>query len=69
MQSVTIKIKGMTCMGCVNSVKTVLTNVPGVTQVEATLEPAQAVVRFDSSITSLNQLENAVNDAGFEVIH
>ncbi|MDE2388743.1 MAG: heavy-metal-associated domain-containing protein, partial [Betaproteobacteria bacterium] len=41
MQTATIKIKGMTCMGCVNSIKNVLKNLPGIAQLEVTLDPAQ----------------------------
>ncbi|MBX3615933.1 heavy-metal-associated domain-containing protein [Nitrosomonas sp.] len=68
MEIATIKIKGMTCMGCVNSIRNVLSNVPGVAQIEATLEPPQAIVHFDSATTNLNQLKDAIIDAGFDVV-
>ena len=67
MQTATIKIKGMTCMGCVNSIKNVLKNLPGIAQLEVTLDPAQAVVQFDPASTSLNQLKETIIDAGFDV--
>ena len=69
MQTATIKIKGMTCMGCVNSIKNVLRNVPGIAQLEVTLDPAQAIIQFDPENTSLNQLKEAIIDAGFDVIN
>ncbi|MBX9894252.1 MAG: heavy-metal-associated domain-containing protein [Nitrosomonas sp.] len=68
METATIKIKGMTCMGCVSSIRNVLSNVPGVAQIEATLEPPQATVYFDSAITKLDRLKDAITDAGFEVV-
>lgn len=68
MQTTTIKIKGMTCMGCVNSIKTVLKNQNGVIAVEASLEPPQAIIQFDPGKTTLSQLETAIIDAGFEVV-
>ncbi len=68
MQTTTIKIKGMTCMGCVNSVKTVLKNLAGVTQVEASLDPAQATVQYDPTNTNISRLKEVIIDAGFEVI-
>ena len=68
MQTVTIKIKGMTCMGCVNSIKNVLKNVPGIAQLEVTLDPAQAIVQFNPENTSLNQLKETIIDAGFDVV-
>lgn len=68
MQTATIKIKGMTCMGCVNSIKNVLKNVPGIAQLEVTLDPAQAIIQFDPENTSLNQLKETIIDAGFDVV-
>lgn len=68
MQTATIKIKGMTCMGCVNSIKNVLKNVPGIAQFEVTLDPAQAIVQFNPENTSLNQLKETIIDAGFDVV-
>jgi len=68
MQTATIKIKGMTCMGCVNSIKNVLKNVPGIAQLEVTLDPAQAIVQFDPENTSLSQLKETIIDAGFDVV-
>ncbi|WP_240143650.1 heavy-metal-associated domain-containing protein [Nitrosomonas sp. JL21] len=62
-----ISIKGMTCMGCVNSVKNVLKNLPGITAMDVTLEPAQATVQYDSATISLDRLKEAILDAGFEV--
>lgn len=67
MQTITIKIKGMTCMGCVNSVKTVLNNQNGVTAVTASLEPAQAIIQYDPGKISPEQLKAAIIDAGFDV--
>ena len=67
MLTTTIKIKGMTCMGCVNSVKTVLKNVAGVIQVEASLDPPQAIVQYDQASTNIDLLKEAIIDAGFEV--
>jgi copper chaperone len=67
-QTTIIKINGMTCMGCVNSVKTVLSNLAGVKQVEASLDPAQATVQYDPTHTSINVLKEAIVDAGFEAV-
>lgn len=68
MEIATIKIKGMTCMGCVNSIRNVLLNVPGVAQIEVTLEPPQATIHFNSAVTKLDELKEAIIDAGFEIV-
>ena len=67
-QRFVINIKGMTCMGCVNSVKNVLKNQPGIMAVDVTLEPGQATVQYDPGMVSLDRLKEAILDAGFEVI-
>jgi len=68
MQTTTIKIQGMTCGGCVNSVKTVLEKLPGVDQADVSLDNAEAVVQHDVAITSVEQLKTAISDAGFDVV-
>ena len=66
METATLNIKGMTCMGCVNSVTRVLKAAPGVTDARVTLEPAQAVVQYDDAQTNPAQLKHAVEDAGYD---
>ena len=64
-----IKIKGMTCMGCVNSVKTVLEKIPGVDSADVSLEQKHVTIQYDATITKTSQFKNAIEDAGFEVIN
>ncbi len=54
-------------MGCVNSIKTILKNLNGVIEVHATLDPAQATVQFEPNRITLDQLTEAIIDAGFGV--
>ncbi len=68
MQTTTIKIDGMTCMGCVNSVKTVLEKVSGVSQVDVSLEQAHATIQYDAEKIDVGQLKQVVEDAGFDVL-
>lgn len=67
MQSTTIKIQGMTCQGCINSVKTVLEKLSGISQVEVSLEKALATVRYNPSDIGIEQIKKTIIDAGFEV--
>lgn len=69
MQTTTINIKGMTCMGCVSSVKSVLEKIPGVSRADVSLEDGQVTIQFDAAITDINQFKQAIEDAGFEVIN
>lgn len=66
MESITLTIKGMTCMGCLNSVTRVLKATPGVHDAQVTLQPAQARVQYDALKTNPAQLKAAVEAAGYE---
>ena len=69
METTVVKIKGMTCMGCVRSVKNVLEGIAGVSSAEVSLEQAQATVSYDAASTGVNQFREAVVDAGYEIIN
>jgi copper chaperone len=66
MESITIKVGGMTCMGCVGSVTRVLQAVDGVAKVDVSLEKAQANIEYDPQRVSLDALRAAVEDAGYD---
>ena len=68
METTVVKIKGMTCMGCVRSVSNVLQGIAGVSSVEVSLEQAQATVQYDAAKTGVNQFKTAITEAGYEVI-
>lgn len=67
METVTLKVKGMTCMGCVASVKRVLGAIAGVGEVDVSLEKAQATIRYDAAKANAKQFKSAIEDAGYEV--
>ncbi len=67
MATAVLSIKGMSCMGCVNSVTRVLQQVPGVGKVEVALEQGRAKIDFDPAKTAMPELKAAIEDAGFEV--
>jgi copper chaperone len=67
METVTLGVQGMTCGGCVASVKRVLRAVPGVEAVEVTLQPGAAKVTFDPARTTVPALKTAVEGAGYDV--
>lgn len=68
MQTAIIHIKGMTCMGCVNSIKNVLEKISGVKSADVSLEDAQVTIEFDAAITGIGQFKQVIEDAGFETV-
>ena len=68
MEKITLTVKGMTCTGCVRSVKNVLEPIPGVNSVDIALENGQVAISFDSAQANLDQFKAAIQDAGYEVV-
>ena len=66
METLTLKIDGMTCGGCVKSVQRVLNELAGMKQAEVSLNPAQAVITFSPVEISISTVIEAIEDAGFE---
>jgi copper chaperone len=66
MDSITLKIGGMTCGGCASTVTRVLRAVSGVSSVDVSLEQAAAKVEYDARTASREQLKAAVEGAGFD---
>jgi copper chaperone len=65
METITLTVGGMTCQGCVRSVKKVLEAVPGVQEAQVMLERGEAQVTFDPARTSATQLRGAIQGAGY----
>ena len=66
MQHIVINVSGMTCGGCSNSVKRVLTALPGVGEVNVSLEHANTSIEFDPEKTGIEAFKKAIEAAGFE---
>lgn len=62
----TVKIKGMSCMHCVGSVKDALEKLDGIENVVVDLDKGEATI--DGQVAS-ETIEKAIVDIGFEVIN
>ncbi len=65
MRSATMMIEGMTCGGCVVSVRRVLERVPGVS--DLAVEVGEARMKVDDALVTEEALRQTVERAGFEV--
>jgi copper chaperone len=61
-----LSVKGMTCNGCVNSVRKRLERLPGVESVAVSLEEKSAEVEHDEAQVKAEDLAAAVNGIGYE---
>lgn len=64
-RQIILTIEGMTCQTCPITVRKALEGVGGVYEVQATLEPPRATVRFDPAKVSVKTLTTATKNAGF----
>ncbi len=68
MQTITLKVQGMTCMGCVNSVKRLLTALAGVGQVEVDLSQGRVEVVYDPARVQPHALKQAIEEGGYQIV-
>jgi copper chaperone len=66
METVQLKIEGMTCGGCVNSVTRTLKAVPGVEKVDVSLADSRATLTYDPAKAGVADFKRAVERAGYE---
>jgi copper chaperone len=67
MEHISIHIAGMSCGGCVNSVRNALARIPGV-QVDQ-VKVGTATVAYDPAMTDPERLRAAIVKAGFETVN
>ena len=67
METVTMKVDGMTCGGCVASVTRVLKSTPGVADAIVRLESGSAEVTFDPARVSRTQITERIAALGYTV--
>ncbi|MCX5868047.1 MAG: heavy metal translocating P-type ATPase [Proteobacteria bacterium] len=63
-----LKISGMTCAMCVQTIAEALRSLNGVINARVNLATETATVEYDPGQLSLADLENAVREAGYEVV-
>ncbi len=66
--SVELRIEGMTCGGCENTITTGLESIPGVFEVTASHADSNAIVNFDKSKVKIEDLKNMVEEKGYTYI-
>ena len=67
MEKVHLKVEGMTCNGCVQSIQKALTSRDGIETASANLDTGMVAVEFDGNIIDQSVIEKAIKDAGFDV--
>jgi copper chaperone len=66
MEKIVLKIDGMTCGHCVGKVEKSLKSLPGVEVAKVDLKKGTAKVKYDDSKQTIDKLNEAVREAGYE---
>ncbi|MGK7377345.1 copper chaperone CopZ [Planococcus sp. 1R117A] len=64
----TLKVQGMSCAHCVNAVESSVGELQGVSAVKVDLGKGEVTVAYDNSKTSLNEIQETIEDQGYDVV-
>ncbi|MGI0003923.1 MAG: heavy metal translocating P-type ATPase, partial [Candidatus Nitrosotenuis sp.] len=65
----TVKIGGMHCAGCANSIQSSVASLEGVKKCEVNLASEKALVEFEPLYVGMAQIERAIQNAGYKVVY
>lgn len=68
MQHLSLEVEGMTCMGCVNSVKRLLSALDGVKEVDVDLTSGRVRVGLEPGRVQPVAIRQAIEAGGFKVV-
>lgn len=65
MNTTTLKLRGMSCASCANSIEQAISSVPGVSECNVNFGAEQATVKYNPQRTGIKQIRDAVLSAGY----
>lgn len=66
MDTLTLKLRGMSCASCANSIEQAITSVAGVNECNVNFSAEQATVKYNPQKTDIKQIQYAVDAAGYK---
>jgi Cu+-exporting ATPase len=67
-QRLILRISGMTCASCAQTIEHALRKTNGVIEANVNLATEKAMVVYDSTIVGYNEIEKAIEDTGYQVL-
>ncbi len=68
MTQATLKVEGMTCDHCVQTVTGAVKSLPGIEKVSVDLGAKQVQVSYDGNQVEISAIEDKIKEAGYEVL-
>lgn len=65
MNDLTLKLRGMSCASCANSIEDAIRSVPGVSECSVNFGAEQATITYDPKRTGLEAIQDAIDAAGY----
>ena len=69
MRQETIKVEGMTCQHCVETITDALNNITGLNTVNVDLVNKEVSVKFNENETELKKISDKIIEVGFELLN
>ncbi|MEM1503703.1 copper chaperone CopZ [Domibacillus sp. 8LH] len=67
MQKITLKVQGMSCGHCISSIEGNVGKLSGIESVKVYLDKGRVDVSFDSTVVSLKEIKDVIEDQGYDV--
>lgn len=67
MRQESLKVDGMTCQHCVQTITDALQKITGLNSVEVDLDKKEVGVKFNENETSLQEISDKIIEVGFEL--
>lgn len=65
MDTLTLKLRGMSCAACANNIEKAIRSVPGVRDCNVNFGAEQAAIKYDRSLANLEKIKSAIAAAGY----
>jgi len=65
MDTLTLKLRGMSCASCASNIEDAIRSVPGVSECNVNFGAEQATIKYDPQKTNLEKIQDAVKEAGY----
>jgi copper chaperone CopZ len=68
LSTIVLKVGGMSCTGCEQTISKAVESLPGVNKATASYTDSVATVVFDPKLVTTEQISNKINEVGYTVL-